>query len=249
MSKLFLPKVIGHRGAKAYAPENTLASFHAAADMGVEWVEMDVKLTKDGEAIIFHDESLDRCTNATGLVAETDFATIRELDAGSWFGESFMGEKIPTLEEAAEMVLNRQLGLNLEIKPCPGREVETAEVALDILSRLWPEDGPMPLISSFSHVTLETAMDMIPEWPRALLIDEELPNWQEIAEYLQVSALHVNMQHLTRDLVDEYIETQKPVLAYTVNQPDKARELVRWGIDGFFSDNPDVILEILETRH
>ncbi|MCE9506999.1 MAG: glycerophosphoryl diester phosphodiesterase, partial [Alphaproteobacteria bacterium] len=94
MSKLIIPKVIGHRGAKAYAPENTLASIHTAADLGIEWVEIDVKLTKDGVPIIFHDDELNRCTNGSGLVVETDFKTIAELDAGLWFGDSFMGEKI-----------------------------------------------------------------------------------------------------------------------------------------------------------
>src|SRR3989338_4007474 len=153
MSKLIIPKVIGHRGAKAYAPENTLASIHAAADLGIEWVEIDVKLTKDGVPVIFHDEELNRCTNGSGLVAETDFKTIGELDAGLWFGDSFLGEKIPTLEEALNVIIDRGLGVNLEIKPCPGREVETAEVMLDHATRIWSDDAPPPLISSFSQVS------------------------------------------------------------------------------------------------
>ena len=89
MQKLILPKIIGHRGAKAYAPENTLASIHTAADMGIEWVEIDVKLTSDCVPIIFHDDELNRCTNGSGLVAETDFETIKELDAGLWFADQY----------------------------------------------------------------------------------------------------------------------------------------------------------------
>lgn len=249
MSSLLLPKVIGHRGAKAYAPENTLASIHAAADLGIEWVELDVKLTRDHEAIIFHDEELARCTGASGLIKDLTLAELRELDAGSWFADSFVGEKIPTLEEALNTILARGMGVNLEIKPCPGREVETAEVALDVATRIWPDDAPPPLISSFQHVSLETAMDMIGEWPRGLLLDEHLPNWREIAEYLQAATINFDGRKATRDEVEEYMEYQKPLLAYTINDPIRAKELMRWGVDAVFSDNPDSIREAVETTH
>lgn len=249
MTSLVIPKVIGHRGAKAYAPENTLASFHAAADLGIQWVECDVKLTKDGHAIIFHDEELDRCTGTHGLVKDFTLQEIREMDAGSWFGESFIGEKVPTLEELLNTVLERGLGVNLEIKPCPGREVETAEVMLDVATRIWPDDLPPPLISSFQHPSLETAFDMMPEWHRGLLIDEYLPNWKEVADYLKASTININGNTSTADQIDEYVEYNKPVLAYTINQPDKARALLRLGVDSFFADNPDVILEAVETKH
>ena len=249
MSKLALPKVIGHRGAKAYAPENTLASIHAAADMGIEWVEIDVKLTRDSIPVIFHDEDLVRCTGTSGLMAETDFKTVIELDAGSWFGESFINERIPTLEEALNVILDRGLGVNLEIKPCPGREVETAEAMLDIATRIWPEDAAPPLVSSFSHVSLETAFDMMPEWPRGFLMDDHLENWRDFVEHLQTATININGNKRTRDEIEDYIELQKPILAYTINDPLKAQELMRWGVDSVFSDCPDVIREALESFH
>ena len=249
MSKLIIPKVIGHRGARAYAPENTLASIRAAADLGIEWVEIDVKLTKDEVPIIFHDEELSRCTNGSGLVAETDFKTIQELDAGEWFGESFMGEKIPTLEEALNVIIDRGLGVNLEIKPCPGREVETAEVMLDFATRIWPDDAPPPLISSFSHVSLESATDVMEEWPRGMLIDEYFPHWREIAEHIEAHTININGMTLTQDQMDEYLEFAKPILAYTINDVRKAQELFSWGIAGVFSDCPDVIREAIESVH
>ena len=249
MSSLLIPKVIGHRGAKAYAPENTLASIHAAADLGIEWVEVDVKLTKDSHAIIFHDEELERCTGTAGLVKDFTLEEIRELDAGSWYGDSFVGEKIPTLEELLNAVLERGMNVNLEIKPCPGREVETAEVMLDVATRIWPDDSPPPLISSFQHVSLETAFDMMPEWPRGLLIDEYMGNWKEIADYIKAATININGNTSKPEEIDEYVEYNKPVLAYTINQPDKARALLRLGVDSFFADNPDVILEAVETKH
>lgn len=247
---LKFPKVIGHRGVAAYAPENTLEGIHTAADMGIKWVELDVKLTKDQVPIIFHDDMLDRTTNGSGLVAERTYSEIKDLEAGSWFGESFAGIKIPTLEEAIDVLLERDLGLNLEIKPCAGRERETAEVALDLLSQIW-DDHNNVLISSFQHVSLEAAMEMASDWSRGLLIggDEMPENWQELAEYLNVATLNLGTRLLTREVVEDVIDFGKPILAYTVNDPMQARELQSWGVDAFFSDEPDVIEANLLTVH
>jgi glycerophosphoryl diester phosphodiesterase len=189
---LKLPPVIGHRGAAAYAPENTIESIQPPAEMGAKWIEVDVKLTKDSVPIIFHDDDLNRTTNGHGPVAAMNFDDIRDLEAGSWFSEGFAGVKIPTLEEVIDVVLQRNLGINLEIKPCPGREIETAEAMLDVLSQIW-DDADRLLISSFSHVSLETAMDMAPEWARGLLLETEpVENWAELADYLQASTINID---------------------------------------------------------
>lgn len=246
---LKIPQIIGHRGAAGYAPENTLEGIHTAADMGVEWVELDVKLTKDEIPIIFHDETLDRTTNGSGNVADKTLEELRELEAGSWFGESFAGLKIPTLEEAVEVLIERELGLNLEIKPCPAREVETAEAALDILSHIW-DDHDQLLISSFQHVSLETAMDLVPDWHRGLLLPEHWPdNWAELADYLKVSSLNINGNTCTEDQVASLIELELPIAAYTINEPDRARVLQSWGVGSIFSDEPDIVKDGILTVH
>lgn len=243
------PRIIGHRGAAAYAPENTLEGIHTAADMGIEWVELDVKLTKDQVPIIFHDDTLERTTNGSGAVAIATYEEIRQLEAGSWFSDGFSGIKIPTLEEALEVLVDHKMGLNLEIKPCPGREKETAEVALDILSQVW-DDHDRLLISSFSHVSLETAFDMAGDWHRGLLLPEEWPdNWRELADYLKVSCINLNGNASSREDIEEIIDLDLPILAYTINDPDRARILQSWGVDGFFSDAPDVIKDVLLTVH
>jgi len=245
-----IPKIIGHRGACGYAPENTLESIKTAAEIGTAWVELDVKLTKDSVPIIFHDDTLDRTTNGHGPVADMLYKDIEDLDAGSWYADAFATAKIPTLEEAIDEILKSGMGLNLEIKPCPGREIETAEAAMDILSRIW-DDPEKLLISSFQHVSIETARDLAPEWKRALLIDEPLQNWLELADYLDVATINIDGrdQSLTQDLVETYIESGRQVLAYTINDPFRAKLLYSWGVDGVFSDVPDVIEQVLNTRH
>jgi glycerophosphoryl diester phosphodiesterase len=246
---LNLPILIGHRGAAAYAPENTLESIRTAADMGVEWVELDVKLTKDQIPIIFHDEELDRTTNGSGPVMNHTYEEISQLEAGSWFADSFAGIKIPTLEEAVEVIMEHDLGLNLEIKPCPGREKETAEVALDYLSRIWEEHDKL-LISSFSHVSLEAARDIANDWKRGLLLDGELPeNWRELADYLDATTINIGTKYTTREMVEEIMNEEYPIAVWTVNDPQRARELQRWGVDSMFTDMPDILQEALLKVH
>jgi glycerophosphoryl diester phosphodiesterase len=241
---LKLPKVIGHRGAKAYAPENTLESIETAVSIGVEWVELDVKLTRDGVPIIFHDETLDRTTNGSGPVALMNYEDVKQLEAGSWYGDSFAGIKIPTLEEALDVILKHGLGFNMEIKPCPGREKETAEAALDVLTQSWEEMDKI-LISSFQHVSLETALDIAPDYARGLLLDDMPENWKELSVYLDAATINLNAKKITRAIADDVMDMEKPLLAYTVNDPMEAKALQRLGVDAFFSDSPDVILENL----
>ena len=248
---LKLPKVIGHRGACGYAPENTLESIITAADIGTEWVELDVMLTQDNVPIIFHDDTLDRTTNGAGNVADTPYSTIRELEAGSWYADSFAGIKIPTLEEALEILIDKNLGLNLEIKPTPGRERETAEAALDILSRYW-DDHERLLISSFQLSCLEVSLDMAPDWYRGALFDddEDMPeNWRDLVEYVDAATVNIGRKIASRTLVEDIIDFEKAVLVYTVNDPQLARQLQGWGVDSVFSDTPDVIAQNLLKVH
>lgn len=247
---LKLPPLIGHRGACGYAPENTIESVRTAHELGAKWVELDVKLTKDGIPVIFHDEDLDRTTNGTGPVMLATLEDLRNLETGSWFGDSFAGIAIPTLEEMVEVLLELDLGLNLEIKPCPTREIETAEVALDVLSRIW-DDHDNLLISSFSHVSLEAAQNVANDWHRGLLLDgEELPeNWRELCDYLACTTVNISKEMATRSAIEEIVDHGKQVAVYTVNDPVLARRLLSWGADSVFTDVPDVIAENLLTVH
>ena len=149
-----------------------------------------------------------------------------------------------TKEELVELVVS------VKGKMEGGRDVkETAEVMLDFATRLWPDDSPPPLISSFSHVSLETAMDMIDTWPRGLLLDEYLPNWKELAGHINTSTININGNKATLALINEYLDFRKPILAYTINNPAKAKELISWGVSSVFSDCPDVIRDEIESIH
>jgi len=245
------PKIIGHRGACAYAPENTLVSIQTAADMGIDWLEIDVKLTSDDVPILCHDDSLLRTTGYDALVKDTSYDTMKELDAGSWFGESFIGEQIPTLEDAIELITALDMGLNLEIKPCAGREVETAQVILDDLSRMWDAHDKI-LISSFSQVALETAADMLNgDWAIGYLLDDLPQNWKDIAKHLNAKTVNINGNRpdLSREFIEDIVDEGYGIMAYTINNPLRAKELLQWGVDGVFTNVPDVIRDELLGVH
>lgn len=247
---LKLPNVIGHRGAASYAPENTIEGIHTAADVGIEWVELDVKLTKDDVPILFHDEEIDRTTNGSGKIADMTYSELKELEAGSWFSEGFTGIKIPTLEDAIDALIKRDLGLNLEIKPCPNREKDTAEVALDMLSQMW-DDHDRLLISSFDHIALEAARDVANDWARGLLLggEELLPNWDELADYLDVKTINVAKNLVTEELIESILEKEFTPLIFTVNDPIDARIFQAMGVQTLFSDEPDIIMENMLSVH
>lgn len=244
---LKLPKIVGHRGACAYAPENTLESIKTAADMGCRFVEFDVRITRDSVPVLMHDDTLDRTTNGYGALADHTLADLNDLEAGSWFGGSFGGIKIPTLEETLDIIYGLNLGIMVDIRAPQGREVETTEAVLDILSRSW-DDPERILITSYSTASLETALEMAPEWPRNLpMMDEWEHNWVEIAEHLQVSSITADTNSLLEKFRD--LDTELPVIACVENNPDQARRLLNAGVACIMTDAPDIIAESVPRVH
>lgn len=236
-----LPKVIGHRGAAGYAPENTLAAISTAADLNIGWVEIDVKLTKDSVPVLMHDETLERTTNGAGKVAEMTWADLQDLDAGSHFSEGYAGEPVPSLEQALDLIIELDLGLNLEFKPCPSRERETVEAALDILSTYWDDHNRL-LLSSFQIQCLETAMDMAPEWRRGLLLGGEFAeNWRDLADHLQAATINIDGRAVNAAQLADFLSYGRPVMAYTINDETLAQQLFDAGVSSIFSDTPDLI--------
>lgn len=233
--------MIGHRGAAATAPENTLEGLRAAAALGAGGVEFDARLTADGRVVLLHDETLDRTTTGHGEVAQASFAAIRRLDAGSWFGPEWQGTRVPTLEEALQLVLELDLAPNIEIKPCPGRESETAQGVVETVRRLWPANREPPLLSSFARESLAVAQAGAPELPRGLLIWEQPPDWADAAAALGCRTVHCAHQHLTPAWAAEIKRSGYGLAVYTINDPTRAREVQGWGADSIITDRPDAI--------
>lgn len=230
--------LIGHRGLAGLAPENTLESFRQAAAHGLSMVEFDVRLSRDGVPLVFHDDSLDRTTNGRGRVEEQDWAALAGLDAGSWFAPAFAGEGIPSLEQVLRLCQELGLAVNMEIKPDAGREAVTAEAALALALGLWPDSAPPPVVSSFETACLEVSLRNAPAWPRALLAEELPAGWRQQARILGLGALHLDHRKLAAPQVADMLAAGLAVRAYTVNEPARARLLDGWGVTALFSDFP-----------
>ena len=232
------PLWLAHRGAGKLAPENTLAAFRMGAGFGFRAFECDVKLSRDGQTFLLHDDTLDRTTNGQGSPAEQDWAQLERLDAGSWHSPPFTAEPLPRFEQIAAFCQANGCALNIEIKPCPGEEARTGAAVAREAARLWAGALP-PLLSSFKPEAVAAARDAEPTLPRALLLDKLWDGWPEAAESLGVVAVITNYRLMDKALIERLHARGWRALVYTVNDAAIAQRLIGDGIDGIITDAVD----------
>ena len=240
-----VPIVIGHRGAAGHAPENTLPSLLKAHELGVDWVEFDVKLSGDDVPVLFHDDTLDRSTDGHGPIANQDLKALRRRDAGAWFGKAFAGACLPTLDEGLAVLARCGMGANVEIKPSNGREAETGMIVGKALVETWPKDLPPLLVSSFSVAALQECAVAAPNLDRALLVSSVPKNWRAQLDSLETDTIHCLSRRLRERKAKEILDAGCTLRCFTVNQPERALQLLDWGVHGIISDYPDRILKIV----
>lgn len=238
---LDLPKIIGHRGACAHAPENTLASIRKAAALGARWVEFDIRLTRDGELVVMHDDTVVRTTNGRGRILDLALNEVQSLDAGAWFGGAFAGERVPSLGETIALLAELGLGANIEIKTAKPEAFATAEALGRALAH-WPAQAPAPLVSSFEIAALEAMQAAAPQWPRGLLLQKLDGDWRGLLDRLGAATLNLDHRPLDRAKTALARAAGRPVLCYTVNDAARARQLFDWGVSAVFTDRPDRLL-------
>jgi len=234
------PHLLAHRGGGSLAPENTLAALRAAVRHGFRAVEFDAKLTRDGVTILMHDDTLDRTTNGRGPIARADWHVLQRLDAGSRHHPRFAEEPIPTLVSALDLCQELRLWPNVEIKPCQGRERETGAAVAQEVFHHWMASMP-PLLSSFSLAALEAAREAAPQLPRGLLVTEVPDNWRKQVDRLGCFSLHCDQRAATASLLKEATTAGYPVLCYTVNRTQTARQLLLRGVSALVTDRLDLI--------
>jgi glycerophosphoryl diester phosphodiesterase len=233
--------VIGHRGASAYAPENTMAAFNKALALGCNVVEFDVMLSSDGQLFVFHDEVLERTTNGKGEVGLVAASYLESLEAGGWFSKTFYGEKIPHFKTILIWLIENKMNANIEIKPYPGTSKQTTEAILNDLNHFWPKDKSLPLLSSFDVDVLTVCQAIAPQIPRGLLLDSWDSNWLKKAQSLSCYSIHINELALDAARIQEIKRQGQALYAYTVNCKERAQVLLHWGVDAVFSDYPDLL--------
>ena len=229
-----LPRLIGHRGAAAVAPENTLAGLRAAADMDVRWVEVDARLTADGVPVLMHDATLDRTTNGTGNIRDTAFADLMALDAGSWFDVRFADEPVPTLAQAMTLAADLGCCLNIELKPDLDAAGPIAEAVVRAVSG---RDGPF-LVSCFETHCLAAVRTAAPALPLALNDDELTGGNLAAAAELDCVALHLKAEGASAAALARIHEAGMAAGVFTVNDTASAQRLWAAGADYLFTDDP-----------
>ena len=240
--------VIAHRGASAYYPENTMAAFRGAVEMGAEMIELDIMMSKDGVPVAFHDAHLDDHTDGTGELKNYTLKELQALDAGSWFDARFSGEKIPTLEEVLEFAAGT-ISLNIEIKTeavTDSLSGGVEEKSLELVKKFGMEEHV--LFSSFDYRAIAHLKELDAEIPAALLYEESqsgamLPS-QLLAKY-QADAFNCSYRQLDNKRLKDIEEHNIPVFVYTVDQPRRMRKLLKKGVTGIFTNKPDVLWEVL----
>jgi len=220
---------IGHRGAMGYAPENTLASFAKALELGVDGIELDVHLCKSGELVVIHDARVNRTTNGKGSVLDKTLEEIKILDAGN-------GQHIPTLSEVLDFV-NRRAIIDIELK-AEGIGKSVAKVVHHYIQEQgWGKN--LFMISSFDHHELMRCHNMIPEVPFGPLIAAKLLDYALFAQAMQADAIMPFYEFLDGEFVQDAHQRGLKVITWTVNRPDDIKKMLNFGVDGIISNYPD----------
>lgn len=234
-----------HRGASARAPENTLAAFELAAELGADGIEFDIQISRDGQAVICHDFLVDKTTDQSGRVDEFSESELKEMDAGSWFGPQFAGERIPTLQEMIDTVGSRLL-LNLELKTAALRANGLEEVVADAIRRNGLHDRV--IVSSFNPLALRRLHRIDPTIDLGLLYALDMPLYLRRAwarHLIPCQAMHphypiVNAAYMARARKRGY-----RVNVWTVDDPIDLRRLLKLGADIIITNKPDVLRRVM----
>lgn len=236
--------VIAHRGASGSAPENTLAAIRKAAELGCRWIEVDGTATADSQAVLHHDDTVDRCSDGEGLLLAQSLAELQKQDFGHWFDASFSGERIPTLAACAQLCAELSIGCNMEIKVVDGWEEPTAEVVCEAVRDSWQADSPI-VFSSFNAEALMVAQRLLPDIPRAYLATVIPRDWQQKLEQTGSTALHCgDTSLLSEQAIQEVSSKGFPVRVYTVDNPARAAQLRSWGVESIFTNHPEQMMGI-----
>jgi glycerophosphoryl diester phosphodiesterase len=236
--------VIAHRGASGTCPENTMAAFRRAHEMGAHMIELDVQLTQDDAVVVLHDDTLERTTTGLGPVGALSLAALRALDAGAWFAPAFRGERVPTL---AEVLAAIPLPINVELKPVGPVAVALAEralaevVAAGALGRV--------VFSSFDHSAVEAVRAA--SRPAAIGIlwsKNPVPEGLAFARRVGARALHLRKAAATAAAIHAALDAGLETRVWTVNRRDDFDRLVADGASGIFTDYPERFLQTVPAR-
>ena len=242
-------QVIAHRGASGYAPENTIASFKKAVTFHVDYVELDVHLTKDDSVLVIHDASVDRTTNGTGKVRDLTFAETQKLDAGTKFNASFAGEKLPSLDQVLDAV-NGQCKIMIEIKKgedfYPGIEQKVLDIIKKHNAQSWCEMHTFHNHVLQNWLAIDTTIKtykLVAKKIGKLYYDDGVRWGNSILQLKNKNyvGLNPNQSMASQSYINEIHAAGLKTFVWTVNDESKIDELIKKGVDGIITNFPDKV--------
>ena len=236
------PWVIAHRGASGHTPENTLAAFERAVQLGAGFIETDLHLTRDAQFVAIHDATLERTTNGRGAVRDFTLAELRRLDAGMWFDREYMGQRIPTLDEVLEFARKNDVIFYLEVKYDAAWGMHHSLVAA--LQKA--ENAARTIVISFDQATLAALRRVDASVMMGLLADEPGPDYVKDALELGARQMCPQVSLLTPDLVQRAHGADLQVATWTVNDAEAMRRVIDAGVDGIMTNFPDRLGAVIE---
>jgi len=250
------PLVIAHRGASGLAPENTLAAFQKAIEIGVDRIEMDLRQTLDGEVVVLHDKTIVRTSNGWGSVRKLPLSRLKRYSAGSWFHHEFSAERIPTFREVLELVDGRAT-LLLEVKDGSPYHHGIERRIIELVNEYQANDWC--IVQSFNDRILNN-FRKLPEFhadmqklfaafiPVAPFYGGSKFTYKRLRRYDFAQEVNINRRYVNPRVVRKVHAMGKKVNVWTVNDSESLEKFVKWGVDGIITDYPDKLKKILESK-
>lgn len=237
-------KVWAHRGASAYAPENTIQSFERAIEMGADGIELDIQLTKDGEIVVIHDETIDRVSNGSGWVKDFTLDELKQLNVNK-IHPAYGHVTIPTLAEVYELLKSTELTVNVEIKTGIVFYDNIEKKALKLADKMGMKE--QIIYSSFNHYTVLKLNELNPSLKTGFLYSDGMVNAPEYAEKFNVEALHPALYNLQYPgFVTECKERNIELNVWTVNEEAHMKMLCEYGVNSIITNYPDVARKVVD---
>lgn len=237
-----MTKILAHRGSSGTHPENTLVAFKEAEKVGADGIEFDVHYTKDNQLVVIHDNTVNRTTNGKGVVRELTLSELQSLDAGSFFSESFQGERIPTLEETLDWAQHTDLVINIELKYNALDYAFYEESILQEIAKRQLED--QVIISSFNHYAIKKISKLNPNLNSSILYMERLFEPWNYASTSGATAIHPYMHGIDKELIKQAKQNNCPVRVFTVNKKEHIASFIQAGCSAIITDYPERALQI-----
>ena len=246
--KTYNTLIYAHRGASNAAPENTMASFELAHQMKADGLELDVQLTADGHVVVIHDDEVDRTSNGSGIVEKLNYSDIKKLDFGSWKSNDFKGEKIPDLTDVCKFIKDKNMLLNIEIKPT----LRSAEIEAKVIDICKSYDiVEQVVVSSFNHYCLRSIKKQFKQIETAILYQSGIINAGSYANHtVKADGIHPHQYAIVAECVKSAVKNGMKIRPWTVDDAEIFKRIagIKY-ITGVITNKPDVMRKVLSEMN